>query len=759
MKVFFITIVIILTAATFGQLPAFGQSIERCGTIHIIESVRSGNLTDLQFVLPDDGELNSFQSDSGRFIFWYTLEGANAIPAVDTNSSGIPDWVETAAAAADSAWTYFIDFLEYNPPLESNETYSFYFQNLGFYGFTGFIDGELVSTIDSTFEWIEPNDASDPQIGALEITIAHELYHVIQYGYNEWQGPSGQTDWLEMDAVNAENLVFPHVGEYKNLLNEQSIFRNPSRSTPVAYNHVTWMIYFTERFGDDFFKRMWDKIDENTELSMPEAIQILLGDEVSFKEELIRLHAWHLASGSWSREGYGFESAEAYPTSFKRSQRSTVPTSPYPVWFIDRFAANYHAIIPSENDTGEALITFYTEDEKTGLAVLIYLQDGEIIEQIYLPDDEKITKINTGFLWENVQQFGLAVANLDVTSTHIHQLLVGAGVGIEQIQYGDANRSGQLNTEDVQFILDDYVNPNLNQVILANRTAATVTGDPNFSALDAALIYRRISGFEQGFPVDKNGSGFGPEFESYFDNDTFKNQHVSLLQNQPVLRFEKIETDDDDDIRVRVFLDGFEESISSVSLTFDWNAPILNAESISATGSIFDDIKQAVHVNELNSKAAWVSNQPRTGQALGTIIFSAEDEGVVTVMPSSIKIDNQLVDVIVEGTTFTVENNPAVSVRNPEVPNDFSLFQNYPNPFNPSTTISFRLDETATVRLEVYSVSGQLIQVIADGIFSKGTHSDIFKAGDLSSGVYLYRITVNGDTSSFSQTKKMLLVK
>ena len=88
-------------------------------------------------------------------------------------------------------------------------------------------------------------------------------------------------------------------------------------------------------------------------------------------------------------------------------------------------------------------------------------------------------------------------------------------------------------------------------------------------------------------------------------------------------------------------------------------------------------------------------------------------------------------------------------------PVGFELAQNFPNPFNPSTTIQFTLPQDDVVRLKVYDASGREVQTLVNGRTSKGTHSVQFNAANLSSGVYLYRL----ETSTFSETKKMLLVK
>lgn len=88
-------------------------------------------------------------------------------------------------------------------------------------------------------------------------------------------------------------------------------------------------------------------------------------------------------------------------------------------------------------------------------------------------------------------------------------------------------------------------------------------------------------------------------------------------------------------------------------------------------------------------------------------------------------------------------------------PVGFELAQNFPNPFNPSTTIQFTLPQDDAVRLKVFDASGREVQTLVSGRTSRGSHTVSFNAANLASGVYLYRL----ETSTFSETKKMLLVK
>jgi hypothetical protein len=91
-----------------------------------------------------------------------------------------------------------------------------------------------------------------------------------------------------------------------------------------------------------------------------------------------------------------------------------------------------------------------------------------------------------------------------------------------------------------------------------------------------------------------------------------------------------------------------------------------------------------------------------------------------------------------------------------ELPKVFTLNQNYPNPFNPSSTIQFGIPVASEVRLEVFNMLGQRVSMLVNNRrMQAGWHSVQFDAGQLSSGVYIYRI----QAGSFVQTKKMMLIK
>lgn len=90
-----------------------------------------------------------------------------------------------------------------------------------------------------------------------------------------------------------------------------------------------------------------------------------------------------------------------------------------------------------------------------------------------------------------------------------------------------------------------------------------------------------------------------------------------------------------------------------------------------------------------------------------------------------------------------------------DVPQSYNLEQNYPNPFNPTTNIQFTIPKASEVTLKVYNVLGQEVMTLMNEFRQAGTHTAIFDAQNLSSGMYIYRL----EAGSVQLNRKMILIK
>ncbi len=92
----------------------------------------------------------------------------------------------------------------------------------------------------------------------------------------------------------------------------------------------------------------------------------------------------------------------------------------------------------------------------------------------------------------------------------------------------------------------------------------------------------------------------------------------------------------------------------------------------------------------------------------------------------------------------------------PDVPKGYTLSAAYPNPFNPRTSFTLSVKETQNVRVEVFNLLGLPIRTLYNGTIEAGeTRTFTFDAGDLPSGIYLYRV----QGKNFTATRQMTLLK
>jgi Secretion system C-terminal sorting domain len=114
------------------------------------------------------------------------------------------------------------------------------------------------------------------------------------------------------------------------------------------------------------------------------------------------------------------------------------------------------------------------------------------------------------------------------------------------------------------------------------------------------------------------------------------------------------------------------------------------------------------------------------------------------------------------GTAEGIYKNTIITniVNDNNVEYNFSLNQNYPNPFNPNTTITYQIPKTSFVTIKVYDVLGTEVSELLNETQPAGSYEINFNAHNLSSGVYIYRITAskNGRVL-FTNSKQMILMK
>ena len=86
---------------------------------------------------------------------------------------------------------------------------------------------------------------------------------------------------------------------------------------------------------------------------------------------------------------------------------------------------------------------------------------------------------------------------------------------------------------------------------------------------------------------------------------------------------------------------------------------------------------------------------------------------------------------------------------------DFKLTNIYPNPFNPSTTISYDVSNLSNVKISIYNINGQLVEILKDQLHKAGQYNITWNANEYTSGVYFVKLMAG----NFVDRQKIILIK
>lgn len=240
----------------------------------------------------------SYRSAGSHFLIHYTLEGYDAVDATTTNADGVPDFVYETAQAAERSYSLLIDTLGFqSPPVDdifSRET-DIYIINLGgaAYAYT-YDENPVQTTPDRPYDYtaytvIDNDFVGYPTTGlnGLRVTVAHEFFHVVQLGYNWWEGNGlansggGRTSaddyFLEWCSTWFEERAYPEVNDY--LFYVGAFFNSPLKSLwnyDYAYALGAFLRFMLDRYGENLLVKVWEEIKTNYAF---ESLQAVLADD------------------------------------------------------------------------------------------------------------------------------------------------------------------------------------------------------------------------------------------------------------------------------------------------------------------------------------------------------------------------------------------------------------------------------------------------------------------------------------------------
>jgi hypothetical protein len=152
----------------------------------------------------------------------------------------------------------------------------------------------------------------------------------------------------------------------------------------------------------------------------------------------------------------------------------------------------------------------------------------------------------------------------------------------------------------------------------------------------------------------------------------------------------------------------------------------------------------------------------------GSTILSYRNDTIMTMRPDngfirpkwgiyrSLTTPSDLRDEAVRFAGFSIQKlTTGIKASQPFIPASIVLNQNYPNPWNPSTQIEYALPFESHVQLTVIDMLGREVGTVVNAVQPAGVHTAHVQGLNLSSGMYIYRLSAGGTLLS----KKMIVMK
>ena len=190
----------------------------------------------------------------------------------------------------------------------------------------------------------------------------------------------------------------------------------------------------------------------------------------------------------------------------------------------------------------------------------------------------------------------------------------------------------------------------------------------------------------------------------------------------------------------------------AITLNLEFNSSLIDVVEVVSMDGMLDNITNG------NVSIAWSNLNPMAlteNDVVVTLKVKALGEIASTASIFSIGYGSEFADQsanVIEPVTlktFGITTEPAAA--------DYFLSTNRPNPFSTSTFIEYTMPETGKVTLSVLDMLGQEIAVLVNATQTAGSYTVEFSAAGLATGVYIYKITVDGETRDFISTQRMVI--
>ena len=663
--------------------------------------------------------------------------------------NGVPDYVDLCAEAHERSYHVEVNLMGFKKPYDDfwdahnggnhkYDVYLFQFPALGFTT-TNWYHGRIRPTVVTFGPYFAINSRLHDYFGKLEgnrfieTTTAHEFLHGIQFAYNArmpgWFMEASAT-WIESKVYDGgriddlDDIPDPdEIGEtdaYDYYARQLGIFLDQpdisldSRVGLHEYAAVIWVFYMTERFDVDIVRQFYGDSTEGSYREFGNFLEVFTNHGTTLVEAFKTFTEWNYFThdrddGKHYLNGHRFPPVLIHPSDVHNT---------YPVrvdWdseaMPEPFSARY---IVFEPPPGVVMNEF---------AVKV---DGADIAPIDMSPLSLADRVDLQQELDRLDVFGLRGWGA--------KFIVEKRDGTHEIREAftyQRSQEGQITFNDfggvIQKITLILINlrPDVEQVVVPGGyfggAVSYMAGRPPAGALSTPVVSQEK---EASVRVQW-------ELEDLSDI-----REVVIVRKRYT---SLIETDDPQ--------------------PFQTAAEVLNAADRNGDGIPNDDINIVGRVDATDT------------QFEDTTIFQDVDVDSTLFDPEDTRYFYAVVPVDIIGImgTPSIDPNGITPVFSPPniaaAPTHTQLLQSYPNPFNPDVWIPYELGADASVSIEIYNISGQLVQTLPVGMKKRGQYITKQKAAywngrvqsgeQAASGVYFYVLKA-GDYVSM---RKMAILK
>jgi hypothetical protein len=331
-----------------------------------------------------------FSVYSANYCYFWVDSGRDAAPQTDTNANGVPDFVEATAFIAENSHTVEHGTLGFRTPPsdgprgctapDGKPRIDAYLKDLkNLYGYVAADPGQRRDRQHSYL--VLDNDMAEflAQYGSvippLEVTVAHEYNHVIQYGYaflqDTWFKESTAT-WIEEQVYPAVNDYLQYIGSFAR---QVAVPITKANGGLKIYGSAVWNHWLSGRYGTSIIERAWRSSHKTRPVDLAtkayeRAISQASGGRSNFLAEFVGFAA---ATAEWNSTTV-FPDSALYPD-MRRS--GTLRTSDR---FYKRFTMNHTtyrlADVPVRAGSAVKLKVFAPRGVAGGLALVGRIGSG-----------------------------------------------------------------------------------------------------------------------------------------------------------------------------------------------------------------------------------------------------------------------------------------------------------------------------------------------------------------------------------------------